>query len=247
VSEVVFIGTSDAFGAGGRRQSAIFVRAGSGGALLDCGATTNSGLATVGIHRDEIDAILISHFHGDHFGGIPLLLLAALYEDKRRKPLWIAGPPEVETRVRGLAHAMGHGIESRDWPFEIHFVELPQGREVDLGPVRARSFEAVHVPDSNPHGLRLDAGDLKVAYTGDTAWFDELPRRVAGADLLISECTYHTSNADFEYHLNYEELSDRRKEFDCGRLILTHLGVEMAHRRGACEIETADDGLVVKL
>ena len=107
MSEVVFVGTSDAFGAGGRRQSALLVRAPSGGLLVDCGTTTTMGLAALGIERAEIDAVLISHFHGDHFGGIPSLLLAALYEDLRRKPLVIAGPHGIERRVHQLATAMG--------------------------------------------------------------------------------------------------------------------------------------------
>jgi ribonuclease BN (tRNA processing enzyme) len=73
MSEVVFVGTSDAFGAGGRRQSALLVRAPQGAVLLDCGLTTVTGLVALGIERDEIDAIVVSHFHGDHFGGIPFL------------------------------------------------------------------------------------------------------------------------------------------------------------------------------
>ena len=44
MNEVVFIGTSDAFGAGGRRQSAILLRTGAGCALVDCGMTTGTGL-----------------------------------------------------------------------------------------------------------------------------------------------------------------------------------------------------------
>jgi ribonuclease BN (tRNA processing enzyme) len=106
MSEIVFIGTSDAFGAGGRRQSAILMRAPSGSVLLDCGTTTSTGLAALGIERNEIDAIVISHYHGDHFGGIPILLLAALYEDARTRPLRIVGPPGIEARVRQLADAM---------------------------------------------------------------------------------------------------------------------------------------------
>jgi ribonuclease BN (tRNA processing enzyme) len=245
VSDVVFIGTSDAFGAGGRRQSAIFVRAPSGGTLLDCGATTGSGLNELGISRDEIDTILISHFHGDHFGGLPLLLLAALYEDERSSPLRIAGPPGIENRVRSLAEAMGHAIERRQWSFPIHFEELPPGRVLECGPVTVESFETHHTPDSCPHGMVLDLGSQRIVYSGDTGWFDGLPSRVAGSDLFICECTYHTHG--FEYHLNYELLLERRRAFDCGRMVLTHLGNEMLEHRGQCEIETADDGQRVDL
>jgi ribonuclease BN (tRNA processing enzyme) len=243
VSEVIFVGTSDAFGAGGRRQSAILVRVESGTVLLDCGATTGSGLDALGISRDEIDAILVSHFHGDHFGGIPLLLLATLYEDERRHPLRIAGPPGIERRVRELAAAMGHGLEHRAFGFRIDFEEMTPGRALEIGPVRARAFPTHHTPDSCPHGLVLENGRLRIAYSGDTGWFDELPRAVASSQLFISECTYR--HAGFEYHLNLETLEARRHEFDCGRIVLTHLGAEMAGRR--CSFETADDGLRLRL
>ena len=245
MSEVVFIGTSDAFGAGGRRQSAVFVRGSAGGVLIDCGATTSSGLNELKIERDEIDCLLISHFHGDHFGGIPLLLLGALYEDERTAPLRIAGPPGIEARVRGLAAAMGHAIEGRDWSFPLEFVELPTGYEREVGPVRVRAFETHHTPDSIPHGLVVELGAERIAYSGDTGWFEELPEQVAGSDLFICECTYHTD--PFEYHLNYELLCEQRKRFDCNRMVITHLGSEMQQLRGACEIETADDGLRVSL
>ena len=91
----------------------------------------------------------------------------------------------------------------------------------------------------------IESGQERVAYSGDTGWFDGLPRQVAGAHLFISECTYHERG--FEYHLNHRELVEHRDEFDCGRMILTHLGADMAERRGRCDFETADDGLKLAL
>jgi ribonuclease BN (tRNA processing enzyme) len=245
MSDIVFIGTGDAFGAGGRRQSAILLRAPHGGVLIDCGGTTSTGLCALGIDRGEIDTILVSHFHGDHFGGIPILLLAALYEDERKQPLRIAGPPGIEMRVHAVAKAMGYGIEDREWSFPIHYDEFEVGRTLEAGPVRIRAFEAVHQAHTCPHGLVIDTGAHRVAYSGDTGWFDRLPREVADADLFICECTYH--DYDFDFHINHETLVKRKDEFECGRIVLTHLGVEMTERRGTAAFETADDGLSLKL
>jgi ribonuclease BN (tRNA processing enzyme) len=245
MSEVVFVGTSDAFGAGGRRQSAVFVRGRRGALLLDCGATTNTGLEAEGIQRDEIDAIVVSHFHGDHFGGIPLFLLGSLYEDRRTRPLHIAGPPDIEARVHALADAMGHGIRERDWSFEIRFSEVPPGTTHQLGPAEVRSFETHHQIESHPHGYQVSLGEQRIVYSGDTGWFDGLPALAAGADLFICECTNHTAQLDF--HLNLEQLVERKPLFDCGHMLLTHLGSEMAHLRGEIEFDTADDGLHLKL
>jgi ribonuclease BN (tRNA processing enzyme) len=245
VSEVLFIGTSDAFGAGGRRQSAVLLRGQRGTLLLDCGSTTGSGLEELGVSRDEIDTILISHFHGDHFGGIPLLLLAALYQDGRTRPLHIAGPPDVEARVRNLARAMGHAIEDRDWTFPLQFQEVPPGSDYEIGPARIQPFETNHQLEAHPQGYRIDTGGELVAYSGDTGWFPELPKLSAGSDLFICECTLHRETLDF--HLNLETIEAHQQEFDSGRIMLTHLGSEMAGLRGRCALETADDGLVVKL
>lgn len=245
MSELVFIGTSDAFGAGGRRQSAIFVRAERGGMLLDCGGTTNTGLGQLGIPRDEIDVILVSHFHGDHFGGIPHFLYAALYTDQRRHPIEIVGPPEIEARVHALATAMGHQLDEPEWSFPIRYREIRPEETLHAGPAEIVAFATQHQPDSNPQGYRVCLGREQIAYSGDTGWFEGLPREVAGSDLFICECTLHDATLDF--HLSLEQLREHRDDLDCGRLVLTHLGADMSDRRGQIEIETADDGLAIKV
>lgn len=245
MSELVFVGTSDAFGAGGRRQSAVFVRGERGGMLLDCGATTNTGLAQLGVSRDEIDVLLISHFHGDHFGGIPAFLYASNYTDARRHPIEIVGPPSIEERVNQLADALGHQLRDREWPFPIRFREIHPDEALSVGPAEIQAFATRHQPEANPQGYRVRLGREQIAYSGDTGWFEDLPSQVAGSDLFICECTLHQAGLDF--HLSLEELREHRDDLDCGRLILTHLGHDMADQRGQLEIETADDGLAIKL
>jgi ribonuclease BN (tRNA processing enzyme) len=140
---------------------------------------------------------------------------------------------------------MGYAIEDREWPFAIHFHELLPGMVQEIGPVRVESFETHHQWHTHPHGMIVETGAHRIAYSGDTGWFDELPRLVAGSELFISECTNHRDT--FEYHLSHEILVQRKGLFDCGRIILTHLGSEMSSRRGECDFETADDGLAIKL
>jgi ribonuclease BN (tRNA processing enzyme) len=245
MTEVLFIGTSDAFGSGGRRQSAYLVRAPAGSVLLDCGTTTGTGLATLAVERDEIDTIILSHFHADHFGGIPLFLLAALHQDSRRRPLRIAGPPQVEERVRQAAAALGHPLNRQDWSFPILFQELPTGATAETGPVAVRTFPTRHSPESHPRGLWIQAGTRSLVYSGDTGWFDELPARVNGSDLFICECTQ--VHKAYEFHLSLEELAARQHEFDCGKHLLTHLGAGMRSVTDLNGFDIADDGLVLKL
>jgi ribonuclease BN (tRNA processing enzyme) len=241
------IGTSDHFCSGGRRQAAYLVRGPSGAALIDCGLTTLAGLAALGVARTEIDAILISHFHGDHFGGVPSFLLAALdFEDRRRNPLVIAGPPGIEARVRGAARALGHPLDGYRFAFPLRFVELHADAPAEnVGPIRARVFEANHAPDSRPHGLLIEDGARRIAYSGDTGWFDALPSTVAGSDLFLCDCTH--VRPEYSYHLSLEELTAKRELFDCGQIVLTHLGRRMRERGPAEGFAIADDGLAFKV
>ncbi|MBW2268828.1 MAG: MBL fold metallo-hydrolase [Deltaproteobacteria bacterium] len=245
MSELVFIGTGDAFGACGRRQSAVLLRAPNGSVLLDCGATTLTGLNELGIDRNEIDGILISHFHGDHIGGIPYLLLAALYEDGRTHPLHVAGPVGTESLVRSLAAAMCYALDEREWSFPVIYTEFVAGQKVDVGPVRCDAFETLHQPNTCPHGMIVHSGHQRVAYSGDTGWFPELPSRVAGADLFICECTYHKRG--FGLHLSHDDLLKHGHEFDCGRTVLTHLGEKMREAADNTDFDVADDGTAVEL
>ncbi len=245
MSELLLIGTSDAFGAGGRRQSAYLIRGASGSLLMDCGQTTLSGLSALGVARDEVDAIAVSHFHADHFGGIPLFLLATLYQDRRRRPLVVAGPRGIEARVRHAAQALGHPLEPHHFPYALRFIELAAGATQDLGVARVRTFETHHSPDACPHGMVVETGAERIAYSGDTGWFDALPKLVAGAELFLCECTQ--VERDYAYHLSLEELSEKRAQFDCGQFVLTHLGSEMRERGGAEGFAIADDGLAFKL
>jgi ribonuclease BN (tRNA processing enzyme) len=247
VSELLMIGTSDHFCSGGRRQAAYLLRAPAGTALIDCGQTTLAGLAALGVARNEIDAIVISHFHADHFGGVPSFLLAALdFEDHRREPLLIAGPKGIEERIRAAARAIGHPLDGHRFAFPLRFLELHAGApSEDVGPVGVKLFEVHHAPDSCPHGMLIEDGARRIAYSGDSGWFDALPRAVAGADLFLCDCTH--ARPEYPYHLSLDELSAKRAEFDCGQFVLTHLGREMRARRSAEGFALADDGLVYKI
>ena len=239
MSQLIFVGTSDAFAAGGRRQAAILLRVASGTVLLDCAPTTASGLARLDIAREEIDVIAISHFHADHFAGLPQFLLASRLVDRRRKELVIAGPPGIEERVRFAAAAVGHPLDT-PLPFRLRYVEWRPGERVDLGAVQVRAFATAHQPESRPHGLSIDAGRRRLAYSGDTGWFEELPEQVRGADLFVCECTFYETS--LPHHLSYRQLHARAADLGCQRVVLTHLGDEMSSRRGQLDLPTADDG-----
>src|SRR5215216_441431 len=105
---VRFLGSGDAFGSGGRFQACISVRAHEAHVLLDCGATTLVAMRRLGVDPGSVDAVVVSHLHGDHFGGLPFLVLDAQFS-RRERPLVVAGPPGVEERVRAAMEVLFPG------------------------------------------------------------------------------------------------------------------------------------------
>src|ERR1017187_7605115 len=87
-----FIGCCDAFGSGGRFKPCFHLVGEQTNLLIDCGASSLVAMKKLGIDRNAITTIVITHFHADHFGGIPFFILDAQFFSKRREPLTIVGP-----------------------------------------------------------------------------------------------------------------------------------------------------------
>src|SRR5207302_8674683 len=96
---VRFLGCGDAFGSGGRFQTCFLVRSDTARFLIDCGASSLIAMNRFGVDPAEIDLILLSHLHGDHYGGLPFFLLDAQILRRRTRPLVIAGPPGLRKRL----------------------------------------------------------------------------------------------------------------------------------------------------
>src|SRR5437879_2480836 len=117
---VKFLGSGNAFADGGRSHACIHVSAPGVSLLLDCGG---SSLPMIKRHIDpaEIAGVVVSHLHGDHFGGIPFLLDEQKWAG-RRTPLAIGGPPSLQSRVQLESQAFTIGM-SRDYlGFDVPYV-----------------------------------------------------------------------------------------------------------------------------
>jgi ribonuclease BN (tRNA processing enzyme) len=242
--EILFVGTGDAFGSGGRRNSAILLRSPGQTLLLDCGPTTLLGLKDMGIDPREIDAIALSHFHGDHASGVPFILLDYLFENRRERPLDILGPQGTRERIERMNCIFGYdtGMERT---YDLRYREFTAGQTLEAAGYQLTPFDAYHHPETRPHMLRVDSDDRAILFSGDTGWTDGLPAQVGDVNLFICECTMLEEG--FEYHLSHERLCRERGRFTCDRTILTHLGSDMIGNLDRVQFETATDGLRLKV
>ena len=242
---VTFAGSGDAFGSGGRYQACIHVRpAGEPPFLLDCGTTSLTALKAAGLDPGEIGTVFVSHLHGDHFGGLPFLVLDGQFTGRTR-PLIVAGPPGTAARLRQAMEVLFPGSAEVARRFRVEVTELIPGGRTTVGGVGVASFEVSHPSGAPPLALRLTVGRQVIAYSGDTAWTDALPAAAAGAGLLIAEAYYY--DKVIPYHLSFADLAAHRDELACGRVVLTHMSADMLGREDQPGFETAYDGRVIQL
>jgi ribonuclease BN (tRNA processing enzyme) len=243
VTRVRFIGSGDSFGSGGRFQTCILVDGDGFRFLIDCGATSLVGLKRAGIDPGSIDAVLLTHFHGDHCGGVPYLILDGQFA-RRERPLAIAGPPGVRERMTAIFEAALPTSSRTEQRFALSYAELGETPS-RIGPLEVVALPVAHLPETVPHGLRVRVDDRTVAYTGDTDWCGALPRLADGADLFIAEA--YSFEKPIPRHLSHATLLAHRGELNAKRIVLTHAGVETLARRAELAWELVDDGTVVDL
>ncbi|MCI0433175.1 MAG: MBL fold metallo-hydrolase [Gemmatimonadetes bacterium] len=244
---LTILGCGDAFGSGGRLQTCFHVGTRQYRFLIDCGATACIGMKRFGFDPLAVDAVLLTHFHADHCGGLPFLLIEAKML-QRSRPLALAGPPGLESRITAMYEALFPG-SAATFPFPVEFIEYPPDGRATVGPVRVTAFPVVHVPETSPHALRVEIGNAVIACSGDTEWADALRDVARGADLFL--CEAFALEGPIRIHLDYQTLARERATLECDRLVLTHMGPDVL--RAADRIradgfaEMADDGSIYRL
>lgn len=241
---LTFLGCGDAFGSGGRFQACLLVEAGGRRLLLDCGASSLIAMRQQDVDPASIDAIVVSHLHGDHFGGLPFFLLDGQFR-RGARPLTIAGPPGVERRVLEAMEVLFPGASAVTRRFPTTFVELGSGPPTVVAGATVSAYRVVHPSGAPPLAVRLEADGRILAYSGDTEWTDALVEVARGADVFV--CEAYTLDRRVKFHLDWRTLDAHRARLECGRLILTHLGPEMLARLDEVPVEAARDGLSVEV
>jgi ribonuclease BN (tRNA processing enzyme) len=243
VVTVRFVGSGNAFADGGRSNACIHVSAPGVSLLLDCGGSSMPALKRE-LDPEAIDAIAISHLHGDHFGGIPYVVMEQHFAG-RTAPLAIGGPRALSERLRAAESALFPDFfRKRKLGFEVTEVVLGS-HETELGGAQVAALPVKHVAESDPHGLRVRVRDKLVAYSGDACWSEELARVAKGADLFICDGSFFDTEDDS--HISYRTLMSHRDELDCKKIVLTHLGAETLARIGELEIVHAVDGASIEV
>src|SRR4029450_2070688 len=165
---VRFVGSGDSFGSGGRFQTCIVGDGPGSRFAIDFGTSSLIALAQQGIEHNSIDAILLSHLHGDHCGGVPFLLIDAMLGARRTRPLTIAGPRALRARMDAIRGALFPGSGVMTPKFAIEWIEMEPGRAHGVLDLAVTPERARHTEETNPTALRGQGGGRGIADTGDS-------------------------------------------------------------------------------
>jgi ribonuclease BN (tRNA processing enzyme) len=197
-----------------------------------------SGLKRAGLAIDQIETVFISHFHGDHFFGLPFVLLeyafpgaAGSRTPRRTRDLTIVGPPGVGDMVERLGEMAFPDLLTDRSPlgpqsYRRCYVEMEAGAERQVGNLRVSAAQMNHAEGILPLclGFRVEMDGKVLAYTGDSGWCEGLFEIGKGADVYVSDCNYATGR-NLPEHLSLEEVRDLRAKLDPRtEMVLTHLG-----------------------
>src|SRR6516165_11169064 len=217
---LTIVGSGDAFGSVGRFNTAFLLETAKATLLVDCGASTMVALRARNLEPNRIDAIVLSHLHGDHYGGLPFFMLDAQFLSRRERPLLVAGPPGTRVRILQAMEAFFPLSTLNKWRFPWNMVELGVGRSNDVLGHTVTTAEVVHFSGAPSTAVRICDGEKVFAYSGDTEWVETLVPIANDADLLIIECFKYDGHPGG--HLTWEILKPRLKELRARRIMLTH-------------------------
>jgi ribonuclease BN (tRNA processing enzyme) len=245
-TRLTIVGSGDAFGSGGRFNACFQVESAKATILIDCGASSLVALRARGIDPNRLDGVILSHLHGDHFGGLPFLLMDAQHLSRRRRPFLVAGPPGTRARLDAALELFFPRSAATKWRFSFEVVEIEPGQPRDLLGHRVVTAEVEHQSGAPSTAVRLSDGSKTLAYSGDTEWTDALLPIADGADLLIIECSGYAGR--IPWHLTWQILKSRLSDLRARQIMITHMNpAVLAHLdeiRAAGVLIAADGGVV---
>ncbi len=215
MGETTLSGTLTCFGIGDgvaiadRRHSAYLYTVGGTNVLLDCGEPISRSFKASGLPVDTIDALVISHLHSDHFGGL-FMLLQGFWIDRRQKPLPIYMPADGIGPIQQMLRA-AYLFEDM-LPFRVSFHAIAAQTPIQAGAIRLipqptshldnlrRKFQAKYPGDYQAFSFALETGDVRVVHSADIGAPADLdPLLAKPVDLLVCELAHAKPETMFAY------------------------------------------------
>lgn len=219
--EVVVLGSSGTYPTPESPTTGFLLRSEGRDVWLDAGTGTFANLQR---HANffELEAIVVSHLHIDHFLDIYPLYYALRYSIDCRGPIGmpVYAPEGAEEFMLSLLSNGGRGHS--DFGGFLDFRTISPDEPLTLGAFEFHFAKTLHPIEGM--GMSIESGGRKLFYTSDTGYDEDLVEAARGAQVMIAEATLHEVNPDLvEIHMTAEEAGRMARKAEVGRLVLTHI------------------------
>jgi ribonuclease Z len=136
--DVVFLGTSASMPTAQRAPAALLVRRGGERLLFDCAEGTQRQLQRSSVGLPELEEVFLTHFHADHFLGLPGMLKTFALRGREETGVTVYGPPGLERLFTRLRPFVGR------LPYPLTLVELELGEALERDEYRIETFAVDH-------------------------------------------------------------------------------------------------------
>jgi ribonuclease BN (tRNA processing enzyme) len=239
---VKILGTGTAVPSLRRLSSAYLLSTDSGRMLIDVGPSVVRRLLEAGHTVNEVDTIMLTHFHPDHTADLSTFLFASNYGGpERRAPLALAGGRGLRLFYRRLARLYPWILPNR---YDL-LIKVLKRNTWRVGNVSITCAPMSHREESI--GIRVEEGGKSVVFSGDTGYTPALEDLAVNADLLVVECAF--PERKMAGHLNLETLLPIIGRSNPKRVILSHLYPEWEEYDGSLPIPLllGEDGMEIDL
>jgi ribonuclease BN (tRNA processing enzyme) len=191
--------------------------------LIDCGSPAQLLLPQAGSSVDNLDGLLVTHFHADHTAMLPVVLGARALQTNNPRPMRIAGPPGTAEYVSRVVKT-GYGGHLHKLVYDrlgLEFTRLQDGSDVEFCGYRVRAHAVVHSTGPSLAYAISDSTGATVGFSGDSTLCAGLRRAISQAQLMVCECS--DWDAPVPTHLWYGEILELIDAHPETRFVLSHL------------------------
>lgn len=220
MNELFILGSGNAFNINARGHTAFLL---DQKILIDCGPTILLKTQEFRIDLSSLKYILITHYHGDHFAGIPFLLIYFKYILHRKEKLTIMGPEGLNIHFNKIMEVTYPNME---FDFEIEFIELNKNDEIFCNPYIIKSYPITHKEESI--GYRIVDNKHSFAFTGDTILNEEVFILMDAVDIGIIELSLWDNPNQEISHVSLQELISLRDKINVKHLFFNHITDSLA-------------------
>jgi ribonuclease BN (tRNA processing enzyme) len=227
--ELTVLGSGTAVPEPDRVCSGYLLDTGDARLLFDCGPGVVHSMARLAVDWQGITHLIITHFHNDHTGDVPMLFFAWKHgmRPARSEPLTVIGPAGTSGVLKRMGAAFGSHVNETD--FAVHVEEIGSAGELRLSDTALLSARRSHHTEQSL-AYRVDAASRSFCYTGDTGLSNDVARLAQAVDLLLIECSLPDELA-METHLTPDGVAAMARSALPRRLLLTHIYPQLDRAR----------------